>query len=246
MITRHHVTLALICALILCSSGLFSDPFTMALVIAGTCFGAVLPDIQMTKPRRLTFRTPAWYVVQFSRRICAPLICRLYREVLPGEFQVNDKRLTHSLPGLAVISAILAAMLYVPVTVSGAAFLFPATTVFLGGVILGMGLHLVEDLCTRKGIWPFFPFIPVTLAGSIRPCDRTDPRIAQYHIQHAMLLLVIAGLGSRAFLPRGLFLPLGIIGTAACLGMMVGLSDVSVDPETAGTIGTLAPVLVTH
>jgi hypothetical protein len=118
--------------------------------------------------------------------------------------------------------------------------------VFLGGVILGMALHLVEDLCTRKGIWPFFPINPGTIAGSIRPCDRTDPRIAQYHLQYCMILLVLTGLKSQGLLPQALFLLISILGISVCLGMMVVLSEVSVSSENTGNGSTPAPASVTH
>jgi len=236
MITRHHVALALICALILCCSGVLCDPLMMLLVVTGTLIGAVLPDIQMRRVPRLSLIRPAWYVAQFSRRVCTPLMCWLYRKILPGEFQETDKRLTHSLAGVAGISGILAALLYAPIAICGGVVLLPATTAFLEGVILGMALHLVEDLCTRKGICPFFPFNLVTIAGSIRPCDRTDSRIAYYHIQHVTVLLVLVCLGTRVFLPWDLSLPISVLGISVCTGLMVALSEINVGSGTAGPI----------
>ncbi len=235
MITRHHIALALMCALILCSAFFLSNPLMMVLVIAGTCIGALLPDIHMTRPNHLTFRTLAWLIVQFPRRICAPLLCRIYAHIRHPVPDPSDKRLTHSIPGVLFIGACMWTLVYIPVNAAGSVLTVPAA-IFMSGVLLGMGLHLTEDLCTRKGIFPFFPFSPWTVAGSIRPCDRTDPRIARYHIQHCTVLLVFVGLESLGILAHALFLPLSIAGVGICLGMMVYFSEVSIR-QNSGLVG---------
>jgi hypothetical protein len=227
MITRHHMALALLCALILCSSFFLSDPFMMGLDIAGTCIGVLLPDIQMTRPKHISIRTGAWWIVQFSRRICTPVLCRIYAYSRYPVSDPADKRLTHSLPGVLFIFACIGILIYLPAYATGSAFITGSAVAFLGGIFLGMGLHLVEDLCTRKGIFPLFPFRTWTIAGSIRPCDKTDPRIARYHIQHCTVLLVFFGLNSMEILEPDLFLPLSMVGIIICLGAMVYSSEVS-------------------
>ena len=244
MITRHHMALALMCALILCSAFFLSNPFMMALVVAGTCIGVLLPDIHMTRPKHHPFRTVSWLIVQYPRRICAPVLCRIYAHTRHPVPDPADKRLIHSIPGAVFVFVCTCALLYIPACATGNAIICNLAAAFLGGVILGMVLHLVEDLCTRKGIFPFFPFNPWTVAGSIRPCDKTDPRIAQYHIQHCMVLLVFFGLDSMGILAPELFLPLNITGLVICLGTMVYFSEVSIrrNPESDGDMKVPSPV----
>ncbi|MGA2161152.1 MAG: metal-dependent hydrolase [Methanoregula sp.] len=246
MITRHHMALALMCALIVCSSFFLSDPLLMVLVIAGTCIGVLLPDIHMTPPKRFTFRTLAWLIVQFPRQVCSPILCRIYIHTRYPVPDPADKRLTHSIPGILFIFAFASAFLYIPVRLVDSA-LAGWIAVFLGGVLLGMGLHLVEDLCTRKGIFPFFPFSPWTISGSIRPCDRTDPRIARYHIQHCTVLIVLFWLESAGILAPALFLPISVAGITFCLGTMVYFSEVSVRRGSglAGIIKASSPAKIT-
>jgi hypothetical protein len=243
MITRHHMALALICALILCSGFYLSNPLMIVLVVVGTCIGVLLPDIHMTRPKHLTFRTVAWLIVQFPRRICAPLLCQIYAYSRHPVLDSADKRLTHSLPGVLFIGACTGAFVYVPAYVTDS-ILAGSAAIFLSGVLLGLGLHLTEDLCTRKGIFPFFPFSLWTVAGSIRPCDRTDPRIARYHIQHCMVLLVFFGLESMGILAHALFLPLSITGVGICLGTMVYFSEVSIrqNPVMSGDVIVPSPI----
>jgi hypothetical protein len=242
MITRHHLALALMCALILGSAFFLSNPLMMVLVIAGTCIGVLLPDIHMTRPNHLTFRTLAWLIVQFPRRICTPLLCRIYAHTHHPVPDPSDKRLTHSIPGVLFIGSCMGALLYIPAYAAGSVLAVPAA-IFMSGVLLGMGLHLAEDLCTRKGIFPFFPFGPWTVAGSIRPCDRTDPRIARYHFQHCTVLLIFVGLESLGILAHALFLPLSIAGVGICLGMMVYFSEVSIrqNPGLLGKVNVSSP-----
>jgi hypothetical protein len=245
MITRHHMALALMCALIACSSFFLSNPFLMALVIAGTCTGVLLPDIHMTRPKHLTIRTFAWLIVQFPRRICAPLMCRIYACTRYPVPDPADKRLTHSIPGVLFIFVFTGAFLYIPALLADRA-LAGWIAIFLWSILLGMGLHLAEDLCTRKGIFPFFPFSPRAVAGSIRPCDRTDPRIARYHIQHCTVLIVLFCLESEGILAPVLFLPLSVAGIGICLGTMVYFSEVAVrqDRGAAGIIKAPSPAKI--
>lgn len=242
MITRHHIALALICALIACSSFIFSDPLLGVIVCTGTCLGAVLPDIHMSRPRHLSFRTLAWIVVQVPRRLCAPFMCRIYARFGYPIVDPSDKRLTHSIPGVLFIVTFAGILLYVPVDLVNspcAGFV----TVFLGGILLGLGLHLAEDLCTRKGIFPFFPFSMQKIAGSIRPCDRADPRITCNHVQHCSVLIIILWLESTEIVTHFLFLPVSITGIATCLGIMMYSSAITVrqDSVQAGMIAVSSP-----
>ena len=245
MITRHHVALVIFCTIILCSALVPPDPVLILVICLGACTGAIMPDIQMKKPQGSRIRTLAWMVTRFSSILCTPAICRLYRASSGRSFDPGDKRLTHSVPGILFLWLVLAAFLLVPsfLLLSPASWYLPVA--LLCGVMLGMILHLAEDMCTRKGITPLFPFSTAGISGSIRPCDTTDPRIAQFHFYHCSVAGII--LGSR-FLGNGqgaLSVPVCIFALGSCLGMMVWSSDVSVAPEQGRTpaAGVPAPVL---
>lgn len=156
----------------------------------------------------------------------------------------RDKRLTHSVPGIFFLWLILAAVLLIPVMLamgSTARYLMAA---FLGGVMLGLVLHLLQDLCTRKGITPLFPFSTVKVAGSIRPCNTTDRRIAQFHFFHCSVAGILTGLqiiGDWQVTPS---LPLCILALGSCLGMMIWSSDVELPHEPDGNGFTPVPLTV--
>ena len=231
MITRHHVTLVILCTAILCSALVPSDPVFILLICLGACTGAILPDIQMKKPQGVQIRTIAWMITRFSRIICTPLICRLYHALSGRTFQPMDKRLTHSVPGILFLWTIVAAFLFIPslILMSSTALNFPAA--LLCGVMLGMVLHLIEDLCTRKGITPLFPFSTTRISGSIRPCDTSDRRIAQFHFYHCSVAGIIIGFQFLGNWQGVSSVPVCMFALGSCLGMMIWSSDVSISAE---------------
>jgi hypothetical protein len=229
MITRHHLALTLMCTLLISSSLLPFDPVILAMVIVGSCTGAILPDFQMRKPKSSGLLTPAWLVAQFSRTICIPVMCFLYSVIFPAPPDAKDKRLTHSLPGVFFIFAAVAGISSVPLLIIRNWAVLSLVRMFLLGIILGLVLHLVEDLCTRTGISPLFPFGSVSISGSIRPCNEADRRIARFQAQHGTTLAAFLGLQVTGFLPAPVLGEMRFIGICAVLGLMIYLSDVTLD-----------------
>ncbi|MGA2933896.1 MAG: metal-dependent hydrolase [Methanomicrobiales archaeon] len=227
MITRHHLALAPICTLLISSSLLPFDPVLLVVVIAGSCAGAILPDFQMKKPKSPGLLTLPWLAAQFSRIICIPIMCTFYSVILPAPPNAIDKRMTHSLPGILFVFAAVAGISSLPLLFIRNGVVLSLVKMFLLGVILGLALHLMEDLCTRKGISPLFPFGSVSISGSIRPCNRTDPRIARFHAQHCSALIAFLTFRMTGLMPASLFEGVGLLVLCVILGSMIYLSDVS-------------------
>jgi membrane-bound metal-dependent hydrolase YbcI (DUF457 family) len=243
MITRHHVALVIFCTLILCGALVPSDPVLILVICLGACIGAIMPDIQMKKPQGVQIRTAAWIVTRFSSVFCIPVICQSYQALSGHSFYPGDKRLTHSIPGILLLWLVLAVVLLVPVSVLDLLRYLPVA--FLCGVMFGLVLHLLEDLCTRKGITPLFPFSTTKVSGSIRPCDTSDRRIAQFHFYHCSVAGIILGFQYLGNWQGITSIPVCIFALGSCLGMMCWSSDVSITREQAeyGAAGICSPVL---
>ena len=229
MITRHHLALVLMCTLILGMALFPSEPVTLGVLVAGSCIGAILPDIQMTKPKKICVRTIIWCITRISSVLFVPILQVLSRIVNGVSFSPADKRLTHSVPGILIIGAIITGLSTIPVLI-----LIPSPVPFLliafpAGVMIGLVLHLFEDACTRKGIAPFFPFSTIRIAGSIRPCDRADSRIAQYHFHHCSMAFVIFALHFSGAWPESMSVALSLFALCSCLAMIVWFSDVRIE-----------------
>jgi hypothetical protein len=236
MITRHHVALTILCTLVLCSAQVPFDPVLILAICAGACTGAMIPDIQMKRPRGFRIRTAAWMVSRFTSIVFTPLICRLYQSLKGQTCDPWDKRLTHSAPGVLLLWAGMAIFLLPPafILTGGTGLNLPAA--FLCGLMFGLVLHLLEDMCTRKGITSLFPFSTMTISGSIRPCDITDRRIAQFHFYHYSVAGFILGFRYLGSWQGFASVPLCLFGLGSCLGMMVWSSDVNISREYTGDL----------
>ena len=201
MITRHHVSLATGSALVLFFPLAFANPGVFAAAAVGVCAGVVIPDVQMKRPSRSNPRFLAWVFVQVFKRSVLRLYLSLLRGPFPGHANPDDKRLTHSIPGLVFVLGILLCGI---VLVSGITALytpFHLIKAFLGGCILGLILHLVADICTKKGLVPLYPFTEgYRICGSIRPCNKEDRRIRLFHV-YTGVVIAICGLACLFPLP---------------------------------------------
>lgn len=228
MITRHHVALTLLCSMIPAGIIFSFNPVTAVLVILGTTIGAIIPDIHMHRSKSSHIRRIPWAIAEAGRRLCIPLMQTLYRTIFGIDTHPLDKRMTHSLPG------ILFYFLMFTIISEGLVLLFPsqlsllAAIGFVGGMLMGMILHLMEDMCTKKGIFPTFPFSERCVAGSIRPCNTEDPRITEFHI---IFIIITGGFLSIMFM-MGVsatdIVPEGIAVMVLCVGSMIYMSDIHV------------------
>ncbi|OPY35522.1 MAG: hypothetical protein A4E35_02347 [Methanoregula sp. PtaU1.Bin051] len=232
MITRHHLSLVIMCTLIPGIMAFPHDLLLLCILIAGSCTGVLLPDIQMKVPATRRILLPAWWVTRFSTALCVPVMTGVYRALRHGIADSGDKRLTHSVPGVLVIAGIVLAFSVILVAICRPAMNPRYIVVFPAGVMLGLVLHLAEDACTRKGISPLFPFSRIRIAGAIRPCDTADSRIGQYIIHHCSMAAVIAGLYLAGLLPESLSFLTGLFAFCSCLFMMFLFSDIGVDDES--------------
>lgn len=244
MITRQHLVLVLMCSIILSSAIAESDPLLALLVSIGAGIGAILPDIQMKRPGKNSLLTIAWGIVQAGKRTCIPVMCTVYRRLLKNPVAPDDKRLTHSIPGLFLYFILLAAIAYVPVLLLKNALPVIPVMGLLAGLLSGMLLHLAEDLCCRKGISPFYPFNDTMIFGSIRPCDVLDVRITGFHVYHGTVLFFFLVIQYAVHLPVYEMIALSMISIGLCVGSMIWQSEIRIElpenrhPEDHGLIAT--------
>ncbi len=160
-----------------------------------------------------------------------PMIYGLYHALFARTFHPGDKRLSPSVPGILSLWAFFAAFMIVPtfVVISSNALYLPVA--LLTGSMLGMVLHLLEDMCTRKGITHLFPSNNAKVSGSIRPRNTTDRRIAQFHFHHCSSAGMIPGFQSPGNW-QGISSVLVCLFTwDSCLVMRVWSSDVTISSE---------------
>ena len=237
MITRHHLALSLICGLIPCTLLAGKDPILIMAVLAGIGIGSILPDIHMKRPSKIRLLTAAWGLIGIGRILIAPIMCLCYTIVAGISTTPNDKRLTHSVPGIFLYWALFTSPLLATGILYAGTLFSEILLIISGSLLAGMCLHLAQDLCTRKGIVPLYPFTDLNVHGSIRPCDVHDPRIFRFHIQHAVVFLVVQIILTFAILPSPFLVCCGFISAMFCVILMAIQSDVHTRQE-AGSLST--------
>jgi hypothetical protein len=229
VIIRHHVGLALCSVLILYFPLIATDPEILMAIAAGTVIGVVLPDIHMKKPRRHKELLFPWFIVLiFKKTLLQPYLWINWKLSIQN-IGTEDKRQTHSLPGLFFITLVSASLIGLIILV----FPFSQGTypleIFLSGIVIGFILHFLEDICTKKGVVPFFPFNDrFRISGSIRPCERSDRRILYFH---AYLIGTVALLFLSYYTgacPGYLEWPVSIVALVICTTVMMHCSDVRI------------------
>lgn len=236
MITRHHLMLGLLCSLIPGAVIAGSDPVLAFVCTGAVLLGVVLPDIHMKRPKKTTLLTIAWLVVQAGRALCIPLLCRFYRRVFRIDCTTNDKRLTHSFSGTVWYSVVLGGITLVLACISGNPFAVPLATGFTAGLASGLFLHLVQDACTKKGIFPLYPFTETRLTGSIRPCDVLDRRITGFHVYHCTVLFFFLLIQSAAPLTVYEMAGFCIFSLGLCNVIMVWQSETRIEYHPAESV----------
>lgn len=230
MITRHHISLAIGSIVILYFPLISTSPAFLAAIAAGVCIGVVIPDIQMKKPRHFKALSFAWLLIQVFKGSILRFYLFLYRNVLEMHPQADDKRLTHSLPGLLFLAGMTGcSMLFIT-------WEFPFNSplyflrIFLAGIIIGLILHFLEDICTKKGLYLFYPFDETCrISGSIRPCNRNDSRIRLFHIQLAVVIIAISLAYYTGFCPGYLRWPISVSAVGICTLLMLYYAEVRIN-----------------
>lgn len=235
MITRHHICLACGGMLILYLPLIAGNPLLLPIVSAGVCIGAVLPDIQMKRPQQFNALSPAWFLVQVFKRTVLRLYISLCARMIGLQPETEDKRLTHSLPGLFFLTGFIASCVFIIME------LFPFSPelhyvrVFSAGIIIGLLFHFLEDICTKKGLCLMYPFNETCrIAGSIRPCNREDLRIRHFHILTGVAIAAIILLYSMGLCPEYLKWPVSIGTLAVCTVMMLHDAEVRMTTASRG------------
>jgi hypothetical protein len=229
VIIRHHVGLALCSVIILYFPLIATDPEILIAIAAGTFVGVVLPDIHMKKPHLHKGLFFPWVIVMILKKTLLQPYLWICRKLSSQNIGTEDKRLTHSLPGLFFITLVSACLICLIILV----FPFSQGTypleIFLSGIVIGFILHFLEDICTKKGVMLLFPCNDrFRISGSIRPCERSDHRILYFHAYLIGTVALLFLLYYTGACPRYLEWPVSIVALVICTTVMMHGSDVRI------------------
>ena len=159
------------------------------------------------------------------------MICWLYHALFARTFHPGDKWLTHSVPGIQFLWPFFIASLVLSTFVVISSNALYHTVALLSGLMLGMVLHPLKDMCTRKGIAPLSPSNNAKVSGPIQPRDATDRRIAQFHFHHCSVAGMIPGFQNPGNWQGITSVLVCLFTLCSCLVMMIWSSDVTISCE---------------
>jgi hypothetical protein len=205
-----------------------------SIILSSVILGSVLPDIHMKKPSRTRLLTAAYYISRFSERACMPVMKFLFRNLFHIPLADRDKRAAHSLTGLVFIFTTIAGGVGISRFIAGNLIPMADAETFLTGIGLGIVFHMIADMCTKKGITPFFPFSMIQIAGSIRPCNPEDLRIAWYHTGLCLVLILMVAVTGSGRYPETSRELIALLGLSLCLGSMLYFSQTRMKKAETG------------
>ncbi|MDD4300116.1 MAG: metal-dependent hydrolase, partial [Methanomicrobium sp.] len=197
MIAKQHLIFAAITSLII-AVAFFNCSLPLSFLFAAGCLtGVIMPDIHMKKSHHSIALKPVYWIASASGFLFVPAIRFLYSIFPKISPDAKDKRMTHSIPGIMIIAVITAIILGIIALLLKFAIASDISLIFFilfYGIIAGLILHLTEDACTFKGIYPLFPFRDMKISGNIQPCNKTDNRIPYYQTGFLFILALTTAL----------------------------------------------------
>ncbi|MDG6256708.1 MAG: metal-dependent hydrolase [Methanomicrobiaceae archaeon] len=169
----EHLSLSLGTMLVLLAPWLPENALQIAVLCGGVAIGALLPDTD-AKDSKIHHMNG---VSRIFGAVMRPLIIPLMRVIygaLGYSFNPAHRKSLHTLFGVGVYSVLLSLLIWVALSLLDR--WDPVALLFMGGLVAGGVLHIVEDCCTVAGCSPCAPFRNTKIAGGISTGKRSEQR----------------------------------------------------------------------
>lgn len=114
--------------------------------------------------------------------------------------------------------------------------------VFAACIIIGLLFHFLEDICTMKGLCLIYPFNETyKISGSIRPYNKEDFRIRQFHILTGVAITVMIMFYYTGLYPEYLKWSLSVGTLVVCIVIMFCNAEVRMEHIPSNGIITAKP-----
>jgi hypothetical protein len=183
----------------------------------------------MKRPGRFTALSPVWFLVRLFKSTVLRVYILLCTRIFFMQPLPEDKRLTHSLPGLFFLTGLIVSVIFLITVVFPPSPGLHYVRVLFASIIIGLLFHFLEDICTKKGLCLMYPFNETYLiSGSIRPCNADDFRIRYFHILTGLVIVGITLFYWTIQCPGYLKWVVSIGAITACTVMMLHYADVRI------------------
>ena len=145
-------------------------------IISGVFIGCLLPDTDLPRSKIDYLEGIAGFFGLISKNILNPLVIMIFN-FLKIQVDQNHRGTTHTIFGVLTYCIVLE-ILSIPVFVLfGFSDSLVGYSFFVFGLFFGGLLHIVEDACTKTGVYPFYPVNrKKRYSGNISTYNFKDPR----------------------------------------------------------------------
>jgi membrane-bound metal-dependent hydrolase YbcI (DUF457 family) len=156
MLSKDHIGLSIFSSIILFGWLIFQDPMIFVAIISGVFIGCLLPDTDLPRSKTDYLEGIAGFFGLISKNILNPLVIMIFN-FLKYPVAQSHRGITHTLYGVLIYCIVLE-IISIPVFVlfGFSQYLF-GYSFFVFGLFFGGLLHIIEDSCTKTGVYPFYP-----------------------------------------------------------------------------------------
>jgi len=203
MLSKDHIALSIASALLLFGAWLFQEPLLIAVGLIGVLVGSLLPDTDAPDSRIYYMKIPSLFGNAMDYLVI-PVIKFVFRKK-KFDYNPEHRGSLHTVFAVTVYSIAFTVFGIILLTFHNA-FIFQDWNLisylyllmFTFGLFFGGVLHLMEDSCTKSGIFPLYPYNEWYLKGGISTGNREDDRPEDFS-KALIVLAVISIAGPLVF-----------------------------------------------
>lgn len=195
---KDHISISMGSAVLLFIPWIMVEPVMVTVILIGVLIGSLLPDVD-AKDSKINYMDIPWLFATVMDHMVIPVIRWFHsRKNIPYDarhrgslhtvFSVFIYSLVFLLFGLILVTLINGFLLHDWLNFS----LYMYAALLVGGLIFGSVLHLLEDGCTRSGVYPLQPFDQRHIRGGISTSDRQDNRPETFSYSLYSLTVIVA------------------------------------------------------
>lgn len=189
MLSKDHFVLSILSNFILFGWLFFQNPFFFIAISFGVFIGCLLPDTDLEKSKIDRMKGIPGFFGMITKYILNPLVAMIFELLLKKSIDQSHRGVTHTIYGILTYCLIIEGISIPILIIFGMWGFIAGYSFFVFGLFFGGMLHLMEDSCTKTGIFPFYPLNENRkYSGNISTFDLNDMRPKFY----ALFLLIVS------------------------------------------------------
>jgi membrane-bound metal-dependent hydrolase YbcI (DUF457 family) len=177
MLSKHHIEMSIFSHIILFSWLIFLNTVVFLIILCGVFIGCLLPDTDLPRSKIDYMEGIAGFFGIISKNLLNPFVAKIFEYYFKKPIDQSHRGITHTIYGILAYCLLIEGLSLLILFLLGFGPLMLMYSFFVLGLILGGIFHLLEDSCTKMGVFPFYPVNPnKKYSGTISTYDLADAR----------------------------------------------------------------------